>query len=62
MGASASLEREVNQRLDGLDYTITSQALLPDARLAELVPPVAETGTHFGRAAGADWTNGTRTN
>ena len=31
------IEEGVKQRLDGLDYTITSQALLPDARIAQWV-------------------------
>jgi len=29
------IEDGINKRLDGLDYTITSQALLPDARIAQ---------------------------
>jgi len=31
------IEEGVKKRLDGLDYTITSQALLPDARIAQWV-------------------------
>jgi sirohydrochlorin ferrochelatase len=45
------IEQGVKKRLDGLDYTITSQALLPDERLAEWILLMA--GTPAGAGAKA---------